>query len=203
MITAALPYANGHLHVGHVAGAYLPADIYVRYRRANRDDVIFVCGSDDNGMPNTLTARKENKTPAEVVTFYNQSHSRSFTGLGIVFDIYGGTHSPDDVECHTRFSQGFFLKALENGYLSKRRTRQLYDPQAKMFLADRYVKGTCHHCNTPGAMGDQCENCGKLTDPVLLIDPVSVITGARPEIRETTHWFFELEKLQPTGDRPC
>jgi len=196
MITAALPYANGHLHVGHIAGAYLPADIYVRYRRAKGDEVIFVCGSDDNGVPNALTARKENKSPAEVVAFYNRAQQRSFAGLGIKFDIYGGTHSVEDVERHNEFSQGFFLKAFENGYLSKRKTRQLYDTQAKMFLPDRYVKGTCHHCNAGGAHGDQCENCGKLTDPLMLIEPVSEITGSRPEVRETTHWFFELDKLR-------
>ncbi len=195
IVTGALPYANGHLHVGHIAGAYLPADIYVRYRRAIGDDILFVCGSDDNGVPITLTARKENKSPQEVVAFYNKAQKESFDGLGIKFDIYGGTHSPQDNERHTQLSQHFFLKALENGYLSKRKTKQLYDPQAKMFLPDRYVKGTCHHCHAPGALGDQCENCGKTTDPLLLIDPVSVITGSKPEIRETTHWFFELDKF--------
>ncbi len=195
IVTGALPYANGHLHVGHIAGAYLPADIYVRFRRARGDDVLFVCGSDDNGVPITLTARKENKSPQEVVAFYNKEQKESFDGLGIKFDIYGGTHSPEDNERHTRFSQHFFLKALENGYLTKRKTKQLYDPQAKMFLPDRYVKGICHHCKTPGALGDQCENCGKTTDPLLLIDPVSVITGSKPEVRETTHWFFELDKF--------
>jgi len=197
LVTAALPYANGYLHVGHIAGAYLPADIYVRYRRAKNDNVLFICGSDDNGVPITLTARKENKSPADIVAFYNAAHRRDFSGLGINFDIYGGTHSPQDVERHNYFSQHMFLKALEHGYLTKRRTRRLYDGQAQMFLPDRYVKGTCHHCGTQGAFGDQCENCGKTTDPVLLIDPISVITGTKPEIRETTHWFFELEKFRP------
>lgn len=197
MVTAALPYANGHLHVGHIAGAYLPADIYVRYRRAKKDDVLFVCGSDDNGVPTTLTARKENKTPGEIVAFYNAAQKTAFDGLGINFNIYGGTHSPADVERHNYFSQHFFLKALEHGYLTKRRSRRLYDPKAEMFLPDRYVKGTCHHCGSANAFGDQCEDCGKMTDPVLLKDPVSAISGARPEIRETTHWFFELDKFRP------
>ncbi len=195
IVTGALPYANGHLHVGHIAGAYLPADTYVRYRRAIGDDILFVCGSDDNGVPITLTARKEGKSPEEVIALYNKEQKESFDGLGIKFDIYGGTHSPLDKDRHTQLSQHFFLKALENGYLSKRKTKQLYDPQAKMFLPDRYVEGICHHCKSPGALGDQCENCGKTTDPLLLIDPVSVITGCKPEVRKTTHWFFELNKF--------
>jgi methionyl-tRNA synthetase len=197
MVTAALPYANGHLHVGHIAGAYLPADIYVRYRRAKKDEVLFVCGSDDNGVPIALTARKENKTPAEVVAFYNAAQKQAFDGLGINFNIYGGTHTPRDVERHNQFSQHFFLQAWNNGFLTKRKTRRLYDPQAQMFLPDRYVKGTCHHCGAAEAYGDQCENCGKTTDAELLINPVSVISGAKPEVRETTHWFFELEKFRP------
>ncbi|MFA5864251.1 MAG: methionine--tRNA ligase [Phycisphaerae bacterium] len=201
MVTGALPYANGHLHVGHIAGAYLPADIFVRYHRAKGNEILFVCGSDDNGVPITLSARKENKLPPEIVAHYNAEQKKAFDGLGIYFDIYGGTHSPNDVELHTSFSQHFFTKALENGYLSKRKTKQLYDTQAKMFLPDRYVKGKCYHCGAADALGDQCENCGKTTDPQLLINPVSVITGTKPEVRETTHWFFELDKFrQPLRD---
>lgn len=196
MVTGALPYANGPLHVGHIAGAYLPADIFVRYHRAKGHDVLFVCGSDDNGVPITLTAQKENKTPAEVAAFYNAEQKRAFDGLGIRFDIYGGTHSPQDAETHTRFSQHFFRKALDNGYLTKRTTKQLYDTKAGMFLPDRYVKGKCHHCGAPDALGDQCESCGKTIDPQLLIEPVSVVTGTRPEVRETVHWFFELDKFR-------
>ncbi|NLE30037.1 MAG: methionine--tRNA ligase [Phycisphaerae bacterium] len=196
MVTGALPYANGHLHVGHIAGAYLPADIFVRYHRAKGDDVLFVCGSDDNGVPITLTARKENKTPAQVVAFYNAEQKKAFEGLGISFDVYGGTHSPEDYERHTQISQHFFKTALEKGYLTKKTSQQFYDPEAKMFLPDRYIKGTCHHCRAPGALGDQCENCGKTTDAMLLIDPVSVISGSKPEVRETTHWFFELDKFR-------
>ncbi len=196
MVTGALPYANGNLHVGHIGGAYLPADIFVRYQRAKGSDVMYVCGSDDNGVPITLTARKENKTPAEVVAYYNAQQKKAFDGLGIYFDIYGGTHSPQDTEIHTRLSQHFFSKALENGSLIKRRTKQLYDTQAQMFLPDRYVKGKCHHCGAPDALGDQCENCGKTTDPQLLINPISAISGTKPEIRETTHWFFELDQFR-------
>jgi len=196
MVTSGLPYANGHLHVGHIAGAYLPADIFVRYHRACGNEILFVCGSDDNGVPNTLAARKEGTTPDKLVARYNESQKKSFDGLGIGFDIYGGTHSPQDVEYHNKLSQHFFLTALDKGYLSKRKTRQLYDPQAQMFLPDRYVKGTCHHCKAPGALGDQCESCGKMTDALLLINPVSAISGAKPEVRETTHWFFELDKFR-------
>jgi len=196
LVTAALPYANGHLHVGHIAGAYLPADIYVRYLRAMDRQVAFICGSDDNGVPVALTARKENRSPEEVVAYYNACQKREFDGLGISFDIYGGTHSPEDVERHTWFSQHFFLKAMENGYLAKHRAKQLYDPEARMFLPDRYVKGKCHHCGAAGALGDQCENCGRTTDPLLLIDPVSVITNTKPEVRESTHWYFQLGKFE-------
>jgi methionyl-tRNA synthetase len=196
MVTGALPYANGNLHVGHIAGAYLPADIFVRYQRAKGNEVVYVCGSDDNGVPITLTARKENKTPAEVVALYNGEQKKAFDGLGIFFDIYGGTHSPQDTELHTQLSQHFFTKALENRFLSKRKTKQLYDTQANMFLPDRYVKGKCHHCGAPDALGDQCESCGKTTDPQLLINPVSAISGSKPEMRETTHWFFELDQFR-------
>ncbi len=197
LVTGALPYANGYLHVGHIAGAYLPADIYVRYRRAKGDDVLFICGSDDNGVPITLTARKEGKRPEDIIAFYNAEQKKAFDGLGIRFDIYGGTHSPNDSAKHTELSQHFFIRLLEQGYLIKKKTKQLYDPQANMFLPDRYVKGICHHCGSPGALGDQCENCGKTTDPLQLKDPISVITGAKPIVKETVHWFFELEKLRP------
>lgn len=196
LVTGALPYANGYLHVGHIAGAYLPADIYVRYRRARGDDVLFVCGSDDNGVPITLTAMKEGKRPEDIVYHYNRAQRAAFDGLGIEFDIYGGTHSPEDVERHTWFAQHFFLTLFEKGYISKKRTKQLYDPKVDMFLPDRYVKGTCHHCGWPDALGDQCENCGRTTDPLLLKDPISVISGERPIIKETVHWFFELENFR-------
>jgi methionyl-tRNA synthetase len=200
MITGALPYSNGRLHVGHVAGAYLPADIYVRYLRANGDDVRFVCGSDDHGVAIPITAAKEGKTPQEVSSLYNGKQKTDFEGLGIQFDIYGGTHQPGFAELHAKFSQHFFKKVFDNGYFTKKTTRQLYDAQAGKFLPDRYVKGTCPHCKHPNAYGDQCENCGQSLDPLMLIDPISTITNTVPEVRETVHWYMQLgqfnEKLK-------
>jgi methionyl-tRNA synthetase len=192
-VTAALPYANGRLHVGHVAGCYLPADVFARYLRAHGDEVAFICGSDDYGVPTSLTARKEERTPREVADFYRAAQKEDFDGIGMSFDIYSGTSA---TPIHTEVSQHFFTALLENGYLEKRKTEQLYDPQAGMFLPDRYVEGTCHHCGTGGARGDQCEACGKTIDPGLLIQPKSVITGATPEVRETVHWFFRLPDFE-------
>jgi len=192
-VTAALPYANGLLHVGHIAGCYLPADIFVRYLRSRGDEVAFICGSDDYGVPTALSARKEGKSPREVADSYRAEQKRDFDGLGVSFDIYSGTSTTD---IHREVSQGFFRKLLEGGHLEKRATEQLYDPEAGMFLADRYVEGICHHCGAGGARGDQCETCGKTIDPALLIQPVSVITGARPEVRRTVHWFFRLPDFE-------
>jgi methionyl-tRNA synthetase len=192
-VTAALPYSNGRLHVGHIAGAYLPADVYVRYLRSRGDDVIFICGSDDYGVPVALTARKEGKSPGEVNEHYRARQKADFDGLGIDFTIYSGTNN---TELHHRISQDFFLKVLENGYLEKRTQNQLYDPEAEVFLPDRYVEGVCHHCGADGARGDQCEACGKQIEPTLLVDPRSMISGARPEVRETTHWFFKLSAFR-------
>jgi methionyl-tRNA synthetase len=188
-VTAALPYSNGLLHVGHIAGCYLPADVFVRYLRSRGDKVAFICGSDDYGVPAALTARKEGKTPRQIADHYRAAQKRDFDGLGIAFDIYSGTSA---TEIHTRISQHFFRKLAENGCLEKRVTNQLYDEQAGMFLPDRYVEGICHHCGAGGARGDQCEACGKTIEPALLIEPRSVITGSRPVIRETVHWFFKL-----------
>lgn len=193
-VTAALPYSNGVLHVGHIAGCYLPADIFVRYLRSRGDEVAFICGSDDYGVPVVLTARKEGKTPREVADYYRAEQKRDFDGLGIRFDIYSGTAA---AEVHTEISQRFFLKLLENGHLEKRTSEQLYDPEARMFLPDRYVEGICHHCGTGGARGDQCEACGKTIEPGLLIQPRSVITGAAPEVRQTVHWFIRLPDFEP------
>ena len=191
-VTAALPYSNGCLHVGHIAGCYLPADTYVRYLRSHGDEVAFICGSDDYGVPITLTARKENKTPREVNDYYRDLQKKDFDGLGVKFDIYSGTTTP----IHTRFTQEFFLKVLENGHLEKRAQKQLYDPEAEMFLPDRYVEGVCHHCGADGARGDQCESCGKTIEPTLLGEPHSMISGATPEVRETVHWFFKLSEFE-------
>ena len=196
LVTAALPYSNGRLHVGHIAGAYLPADIYVRYLRAKGDDVRFICGSDDNGVAITLSAQKEGLTPAEIVAKYNASQKQSFDGLGIRFDIFGGTHMPDFVERDDEISQEFFRSIHDKGYFVKRQGKQLFDAQAEKYLPDRYVTGGCHHCGASGAYGDQCEACGKSIDPLLLKDPKSVLTGAVPEVRETTHWYLLLHAFE-------
>jgi len=191
LITAALPYANGNLHVGHIGGSYLPADTYARYCRAVGRDVLFVCGSDDHGVPATLTARAEGCSPHEVVHRYHDAQARDFAGLGIRFDVYGRTSSP----AHAAVSQEFFLQVNRNGFLEKRRTKQLYDAQAGIFLPDRYVTGTCPFCGLE-ALGDQCEHCGKDQDALELVNPKSAITGSVPEVRETTHWHFRQDQLE-------
>ncbi len=203
LVTAALPYSNARLHVGHIAGAYLPADIYVRYLRSMGDDVRFICGSDDNGVAVEISARKENTTPAELSARYNRMQKADFDGLGIHFDIFGGTHQPDFVELHNRISQDFFTSIHDKGHFVKRTTDQLYDAEAKQFLPDRYVRGTCYHtlkdgasCGNPDSHGDQCEQCGNAIDPLKLIEPISTITNTKPEQRRTTHWFLQLGKFQ-------
>lgn len=195
LVTGALPYSNGRLHVGHVAGAYLPADIFVRYLRAAGHEVRFVCGSDDNGVAVPITAMKEGRSPQEVCRHYNARQHADFTGLGVEFDIYGGTHQPDFVELHSRISQQMFLSIFEKGYFTKKRTKQLFDAQADKFLPDRYVKGKCPLCGYEAAYGDQCESCGKSMDALALINPVSTLTGAKPEVRETTHWYLRLDQF--------
>lgn len=214
LVTAALPYSNGRLHVGHIAGAYLPADIYVRYLRQRGDAVRFVCGSDDNGVAISIAAAKEGLTPQQVCAHYNARQQADFSGLGIEYDIYGGTHHPDCVALHNRISQDFFLAIHRKGYFTKKTTRQLYDEQAGKFLPDRYVQGTCPECGHDGAYGDQCENCGRSMDPLSLVHPKSTITGATPTVRETTHWYLRLSefegklqtwlesKREPSGDDP-
>jgi len=205
LVTGALPYSNSRLHVGHIAGAYLPADTYVRYLRARGDEVRFICGSDDNGVASLISARKEGRSVEELTADYNQRQAAAFEGLGIVFDIYGGTHQPDFVELHQKLSQAFFKVIHDKGYFVKKTTEQLYDAQADQFLPDRYVKGTCYHkgadgtpCEYPEAYGDQCEHCGNAIDPMLLVNPVSTITGTTPEPRKTTHWYLQLQKLEGT-----
>lgn len=203
LVTSALPYSNNRPHVGHVAGAYLPADTYVRYLRARGDEVRFVCGSDDNGVAGLISARKEGTTVEELTARYNARQKADFEGLGIVFDIYGGTHQPDFVELHERISQGFFTSIHDKGLFVKKTTKQLYDAEAEQFLPDRYVKGKCYHnlpdgsmCGYEEAYGDQCEHCGNAIDPMMLINPVSTITGTRPEPRETVHWYMQLARLE-------
>lgn len=199
LVTAALPYSNGRLHVGHIAGAYLPADTYVRYLRLRGDEVRFICGSDDNGVAALKSAREEGKPVEELTAFYNASQRRAFDGLGVRFDIYGGTHQPDYVSLHEKLSQEFFLKIHEKGFFTKRASKQLYDVQAGQFLPDRFVTGVCHYadCGKPQAYGDQCEACGRSIDPLLLKEPRSILTGTTPEPRETVHWYLRLDQLAP------
>ena len=196
LVTAGLPYSNGRLHVGHVAGAYLPADTYVRYLRARDEEVRFICGSDDNGVAALIAARKEGKSVEELTAFYHDRQFADFAGLGIRFDIYGGTHQPGFVETHNRISQDFFRAIHDKGYFVKKTSQQLYDTQAQQFLPDRYVKGECYICHYTEAYGDQCEQCGNAMDAAKLIKPVSTITNTTPELRATTHWYLQLAKLE-------
>ncbi|MGD2108829.1 MAG: methionine--tRNA ligase [Phycisphaerae bacterium] len=196
LVTAALPYSNGRLHVGHIAGAYLPADTYVRYLRAIGCDVRFICGSDDNGVAALKTAREQDRDVQELTTHFNRSQAADFAGLHIEFDIYGGTHQPDFVELHEKLSQEFFLKIHEKGFFTKRTTKQLYDTEAEQFLPDRFVRGRCPDCGSENAFGDQCEDCGRSVEQDALIDPVSMMTGTTPELRETVHWYLRLDRLQ-------
>ena len=203
LVTAGLPYSNGLLHVGHVAGAYLPADTWVRYVRARGDHVRFVCGSDDNGVASLLSARKEGRPVEELTAYYHARQAEDFERLGIQFDVYGGTHQPGFVERHVEISQAIFRRIADKGYFVKRTSEQLYDPVAQQFLPDRYVRGTCYHtkpdgspCGYAEAYGDQCESCGNAIDPMKLVDPVSVISGVRPEPRATTHWYLSLARFE-------
>ena len=196
LVTAALPYSNGRLHVGHIAGAYLPADTYVRYLRATGADVRFICGSDDNGVAALKTAREQNRPVEELTAHFNECQRRDFAGLGIEFDIFGGTHQPEYVAVHEKLSQEFFLRINEKGLFTKRATKQLYDEQAKQFLPDRFVRGTCPHCNSDKAFGDQCEECGRSVDQTALRNPVSLMSGSTPQLRETVHWYLRLDRLQ-------
>lgn len=196
LVTAAIPYSNGRLHVGHIAGAYLPADTYVRYLRATGADVRFICGSDDNGVAALKTAREEGRTVEELTAFYNAAQQRDFAGLRIEFDIYGGTHQPGYVHIHERFSQDFFLKINSKGLFTKRKSKQLYDIQANQFLPDRFVRGTCPFCKSERAYGDQCEDCGRAMEQTALINPVSLMTQSTPVLRETVHWYLRLDRMQ-------
>lgn len=190
LVTAALPYANGPLHIGHLAGAYLPADIYVRYLRLMGKDVVFVCGSDEHGAAITVKARKEGITPQEIVDKYHVMLRNTFVDIGIHFDLYHRTSSP----LHHETSQAFFMKLLENGQFDEKESDQYYDPVAEQFLADRYIIGTCPNCANPDAYGDQCERCGTTLSPTELINPRSTLSGSTPELRSTKHWFLKLNE---------
>lgn len=191
LITSALPYANGPLHLGHLAGAYLPADLFARYQRLMGKELLWVCGSDEHGAAITLRAKKEGIDPKQIIDKYHELNKSSFEQLGISFDFYHRTSA----QLHHETSQDFFRKLLEKGdQFQVKTTEQYYDPEAEQFLADRYIQGTCPNCGSDKAFGDQCENCGKDLSPTELIDPVSTISGAKPELRETKHWFFQLDK---------
>ncbi|HEX6981812.1 MAG TPA: methionine--tRNA ligase [Balneolaceae bacterium] len=192
LVTSALPYANGPIHLGHLAGAYLPADLYVRYKRLTGEDIIHICGSDENGVPITIAAEKEGVTPQDIVDRFHSQNKQAFENFGISFDYYGRTSSA----VHYKTSQEFFEKLYDDGVFIKKAEEQLYDPKAKMFLPDRYVKGTCPNCGYEEAYGDQCENCGTSLSPAELINPKSAITGDTPETRQTEHWYLPLGDFQ-------
>jgi methionyl-tRNA synthetase len=189
-VTAALPYANGPLHLGHIAGVYLPADIFVRFLRMQKKDVLFVCGSDEHGAAITLRAKKEGTTPQEIVDKYHAINQKAFQDFDISFDIYSRTSN----KVHHDTAQEYFKKLEENGSFIQKTTEQYYDEEFNQFLADRYITGTCPKCSHEGAYGDQCENCGSALSPEELINPVSTLSGKTPVLKETSHWFLPLDK---------
>jgi len=192
LVTSALPYANGPLHLGHLAGVYVPSDIYVRYLRQRGRDVISICGSDEHGVPITLKARHEGTTPQEVVDRYHALNKKAFEDFGITFDIYARTTSP----VHYETASEFFTTLYEKGVFMEKTSEQYYDEEAAAFLADRYITGTCPHCGNPCAYGDQCEQCGTSLSPTDLINPVSTISGSKPVLKETRHWYLPLDRYE-------
>ena len=193
LVTAALPYANGGVHIGHLAGVYVPADIYVRYLRLRGRDVLFICGSDEHGVPITIRAKKEGVTPQDVCDRYHKLIKESFEKFGISFSIYSRTTS----DVHAKTATEFFEKLYEKGEFIEQESEQYFDEEAKTFLADRYIKGECPHCGNPDAYGDQCEKCGKDLSPTELINPHSTISGSKQVLRTTKHWYLPLDKAQP------
>ena len=191
-VTAALPYANGGVHIGHLAGVYVPADIYVRYLRLKKQDVKFICGSDEHGVPITIRARKEGITPQAVVDRYHKLIKDSFEGFGISFDIYSRTTS----KIHEEVASDFFKKLYDEGKLIEKENEQLYDEEAHQFLADRYIIGECPYCHNLNAYGDQCEKCGHDLSPTELINPKSTISGSVPVMKKTTNWYLPLNEYQ-------
>ncbi|MFZ1235737.1 MAG: methionine--tRNA ligase [Prevotella sp.] len=192
LVTSALPYANGGVHIGHLAGVYVPADIYVRYLRLKKQDVVFIGGSDEHGVPITIRAKKEGVTPQDVVDRYHNLIKKSFEDFGISFDVYSRTTS----ETHHHLASDFFKKLYDDGKLVEQETEQYYDEEAQQFLADRYITGECPHCHYPGAYGDQCEHCGSDLSPLELINPKSTISGSKPVIKKTKNWYLPLNEYQ-------
>lgn len=193
LVTAALPYANGPVHIGHLAGCYLPSDIYVRYQRSKGEDVVFVCGSDEHGVPITIKAKKEGITPQQVVDKYHKIMGDAFKEFGISFDIYSRTSN----KTHHQTASDFFKTLYEKGSFTEQVTEQYYDDEAKQFLADRYITGECPKCGNPSAYGDQCEKCGSSLSPTDLKNPKSALSGSAPVLKQTKNWFLPLDKLQP------
>ena len=192
LVTSALPYANGPVHIGHLAGVYIPSDIYTRYLRLRGCDVLSVCGSDEHGVPITIKARKEGVTPQQIVDRYHSLIKRSFEGLGMSFDIYSRTSS----KTHAETASAFFRKLYDEGKFIERTSMQYYDEEAQTFLADRYIVGTCPRCSNDRAYGDQCEKCGSTLSPDELIDPRSTVSGSVPVKRETKHWYLPLDRYE-------
>lgn len=192
LVTSALPYANGPVHIGHLAGVYIPSDIYTRYLRLRGCDVLSVCGSDEHGVPITIKARKEGVTPQQIVDRYHSLIKRSFEGLGMSFDIYSRTSS----KTHAETASAFFRKLYDEGKFIERTSMQYYDEEAQTFLADRYIVGTCPRCGNDCAYGDQCEKCGSTLSPDELIDPRSAVSGSVPVKRETKHWYLPLDRYE-------
>ena len=192
LVTAALPYANGPVHIGHLAGVYVPADIYVRYLRLRGREVLFVCGSDEHGVPITIKAREQGCSPQDIVDRYHGIIDGSFKALGINFDIYGRTSS----KVHEQNASAFFRKLYDEGKFISKESEQYYDPEAKTFLADRYIVGTCPKCGNENAYGDQCEKCGCTLSPEELINPKSKLSGAEPVKKKTTHWYLPLQDYE-------
>jgi methionyl-tRNA synthetase len=193
LVTSALPYANGPIHLGHLAGVYVPSDIYVRYLRQRGRDVISICGSDEHGVPITLKARNEGIAPQEVVDRYHALNKKAFEDFGISFDIYSRTSN----QVHHETASEFFKILHEKGVFLEKSSEQYYDEEAGAFLADRYITGTCPHCGNPSAYGDQCEQCGTSLSPTDLINPVSTISGSQPVLKETRHWYLPLDQFEP------
>jgi len=193
LVTSALPYANGPIHLGHLAGVYVPSDIYTRYLRQRGKDVISICGSDEHGVPITLKARNEGITPQEVVDRYHALNKKAFEDFGISFDIYSRTSN----QVHHETASDFFKILHKKGVFMEKTSEQYYDEEAGAFLADRYITGTCPHCGNPCAYGDQCEQCGTSLSPTDLINPVSTISGSKPVLKETKHWYLPLDQFEP------
>ncbi|MBQ1176654.1 MAG: methionine--tRNA ligase [Paludibacteraceae bacterium] len=192
-VTSALPYANGPVHIGHLAGVYVPADIYVRYLRLKGEEVLFIGGSDEHGVPITIKARKEGVTPQDIVDRYHTLIKDSFKEFGISFDVYSRTSS----KTHHGVASDFFKKLYDKGEFIEKESEQYYDEEAKQFLADRYITGECPHCHAEGAYGDQCEKCGTSLSPLDLINPKSAISGSAPVLKKTKHWYLPLDKHEP------